>query len=78
MRNWKANTPLNGTRTHPLSPLAIEALELLKSGPLPTQRFNPGLVNRLLREPTVELVDMPSPYKTRKGLVPHLRLKDNK
>lgn len=66
--------PLNGTKTHPLSEHALAALRKLKAGPYPAREFNPGIVNRLLREGCVELVNMPSPYKTRKGLVTYIRL----
>ncbi len=56
-------TPLNGTKTHPLSAAARAALLSLQAGPRPAQEFNPGLINRLLREAAVELVQLPSPYK---------------
>jgi hypothetical protein len=65
--------PLNGTETHPLSECARAALASLDRGPRPCGELNPGVVNRLLREPGVELVDLPSPYRTRKGNVAHLR-----
>lgn len=69
-------TPLNGTRTHPLSEAALDALRSLDSdGPAPTQQFNPGVVDRLLREELVRIVDRPSPYKTHKGRpIAHLEI----
>jgi hypothetical protein len=66
--------PLNGTKTHPLSAVAKAAIESLRTGPRPAQEFNPGIVDRLLREGCVEIIELPSPYKTRKGNVAHLRL----
>lgn len=66
--------PLNGTRTHPLSEKAKDALRGLLAHPQPSQEYNPGVVNRLLREALVELVDLPSPYRTRKGNVSHLQI----
>ena len=66
--------PLNGTRTHPLSRTAMEILASIARSPAPRQSINPGVVNRLLREDLVEMVDLPSPYKTVKGLVSHLRV----
>lgn len=48
--------PLNGELTHPLSEHAIAALERLRhEGSVDCRAFNPGVVNRLLREPGVEL-----------------------
>lgn len=67
--------PLNGTKTHPLSEGAKSVLARLERGPLPAQELNPGLVNRLLRERYVELVMLPTPYKTKVGKIPHLRLR---
>ncbi len=66
--------PLNGNKTHPLSTIATAALDSLKSGPRPAQEFNPGVVNRLLRE-GCELVYLPTPYRTRTGNIAHLRLR---
>jgi len=66
--------PLNGTKTHPLSEHARSAIKSLAHGPSPACEFNPGVVDRLLRESYIELVVLPSPYKTRKGNIQHLRL----
>lgn len=51
-----------------LSSHAKEALRTLLSGPRPAQEFNPGVVSKLHREALVDLVEMPSPYPSRKGL----------
>lgn len=59
--------PLNGTKTHPLTDHARAALRRLRAGPLPRQEFNPGVINRLLREDLIECRMGPSPYKTRIG-----------
>lgn len=67
--------PLNGEKTHPLSPFAQSVLISLRSGPIPRSDLNPGIVDRLLREGCTEIADLPSPYRTHKGkLIPHLRL----
>lgn len=61
-------TPLNGTKTHPLSEHAFDALRwLLKYGPEPRQAFNAGVCNRLEREALVEVMLMPSPFPMHKG-----------
>lgn len=67
-------TPLNGIKTHPLSPKAKMAMDSLKRAPIPTGELNPGVVDRLLREGCCEIAMLPSPYKSVKGNVPHLRL----
>ena len=59
--------PLNGTKTHPLTPHATGVLREISQAPQPQQAVNPGVVNRLLRESLVELVQLPSPYKKHKG-----------
>ena len=69
-------TPLYGTKTHPLSDVALAALRWVARGPLPRHKINPGVTDRLWREDLVEIVDLPSPYKTKKGLLPHLRITD--
>lgn len=62
----------------PLSKFALAVLEELKEKPKPTREVNPGVVGRLLRDDLVEIVQLPSPYKTRIGLVQHLQLKAEK
>lgn len=60
--------PLNGEKTHPLSATALSSLrDLRDDGPQPKLTFNAGIVDRLLREDLVEIVHLPSPYKTHKG-----------
>lgn len=66
--------PLNGTKTHPLNKSALVALVDICGSPKPRQEFNPGIVNRLLREALVESVPLPSPYHTVKGDVMYLRI----
>ena len=56
--------PLNGTKTHALSDFAISKLRELENKTCPKQEFNNGLANRLLRESLVEIVMLPSPFKT--------------
>jgi hypothetical protein len=69
--------PLNGTKTHPLKPSALEALRKLASSPMPRQELNPGVANRLERDALVETIMLPSPYKTHKGRdLEHYRLTD--
>ena len=63
-----AKPPLNGTKTHPLTEHGFSALKQLRSGPLPAQSFNPGVIDRLLRESLIELKDGPSPYRTKPGV----------
>jgi hypothetical protein len=41
---------------------------------LPTHTINPGVVNRLLRGGLIEIVELKSPYKTRKGNIPHAKI----
>lgn len=68
---------LNGGRTRPLSADARALLTALTKGPVPTRAVNPGLVNRLTREPhpLAERVRLPSPYATGKGaLIDHLQI----
>lgn len=61
-------TPLNGTKTHPLTRFARSILSSLdRLGPLPTQRINPGVVNRFHREGLTETVRLPSPFKGHAG-----------
>lgn len=70
-------TPLNGTRTHPLSAHAIDVLRTLARTPRPRQEINPGVVSRFEREALVEIVGLPSPYRTHHGRpIDHLRLTD--
>jgi hypothetical protein len=66
---------LNGGKTRPLSDAAKTVLYVLAQGPIPRQEINPGVSDRLERESLVEVVDLPSPYKTHKGAnIRHTRL----
>jgi hypothetical protein len=68
-------TPLNGSKTHPLSAHALAELANIAEVPLPRAGINPGVINRLSREALVETVDLPSPFKTHKGRkVPHCQI----
>jgi hypothetical protein len=61
-------TPLNGTKTHPLTKHARRVLSGLASGdPVPTQSINAGVLNRFWREALTETVQLPSPYAIHKG-----------
>lgn len=66
-------SPLNGMVTRPLSNHAKIVLGgLLRNGPMPTVRINPGVVNRFHREGLTETVRLPSPFKTHQGsLIDH-------
>ena len=64
--------PLNGERTHPLTPAALRVLADLCRAPIPRQEINPGIVDRLEREDLATVEDLPSPYRTRPGKVRHL------
>lgn len=58
----------------PLSSAAMTTLAEIERAPLPRQEVNPGVAGRLERESLVEFVELPSPYKTRKGKVTHLQI----
>jgi len=60
-------TPLNGTKTHPLSDFARKVLGEISESPKPRQSINPGVVNRLLIEDLVKIVQLPSPYTKNKN-----------
>jgi hypothetical protein len=69
--------PLNGAKTHPLSAHALSELRYLLKGPQPRQSFNAGVSDRLEREALVELVSLPSPFKSHKGKnIPFLQITD--
>lgn len=78
MTEARIRKPLNGEKTRPLSGHGINALRHLKDfGPTPAQRFNPGVVNRLLREGLAAIVRAISPYATHKGrYIEHLKITD--
>jgi hypothetical protein len=60
-------TSLNGGKTRPLSAFAIGVLEGIARTPQTAISINPGVVDRLKREDLVELVMLPSPYKSHAG-----------
>lgn len=67
--------PLNGKKTHPLSPHAFAQLLVLSEVPVPRSGVNPGVANRLLREDLVESIPLLSPFKAHKGKTcEHLRI----
>lgn len=71
--------PLNGTKTHPLTRHAYEALERMTVAPVPSQAINAGVSNRLEREALGEWVDLPNPYPSsqrRQPVCPHMRITD--
>lgn len=59
-----------------LSETAYRALRGALRGPYPTQETNPGVVRALMTRGYVEVVDLPSPYRSHKRTktVPHLRI----
>ena len=73
-----SETPLNGTKTHPLTEAARTVIaRLAKWGPIPRQDINAGIANRLERgpEPLAEAVMLPSPFKAHRGRsIQHLQL----
>lgn len=73
-RGGREKGSLNGGRTRPLSDFARSELASLQRRPRPRQDINAGVVDRLLRGAFVEIVSLPSPYKTVKGNVEHLQI----
>lgn len=72
-----AAKPLNGERTHPLTAHARANLALIRTTPKPKHSFNPGVVDRLTRQPNplAEVVSLVSPYPSHRGKkIPHLRI----
>lgn len=70
-------TPLNGVKTHALSAHALAELRNIAQSPEPSLGVNPGVINRLMREELVEVVRLPSPFKTHKGRpIDHLQITD--
>jgi hypothetical protein len=60
---------MNGGQTRPLTPHALGVLRQLAAAPVLRLKINPGVVDRLTREPDplAEEVDLPSPFKVHKG-----------
>lgn len=74
---WDYNEATQSEKEDHGSPLlqsSLNALKKISQAPVPRQSLNPGIVNRLKRESLVESVHLPSPYKTIKGNVEHLRI----
>lgn len=68
-------TPLNGTKTHPLTKHALSVLRNIAGGPVPRQSINAGVADRLEREDLVEGFQKPSPYMIHGGKdIVHLRI----
>lgn len=68
---------LNNGQTRPLTDAGRAALYRLRDQPVPRSALNPGVVDRLLRdpEPLAELVTLPSPFSTHRGAaIPHLQI----
>ncbi len=64
----------NMTTSRPLSAHALGKLQRIAEKPQPTQEVNPGVIDKLLRESLVELVLLPSPFKSHQGrAIEHLR-----
>lgn len=59
-----------------LSEAAERALDSLRAGPRPRQEINPGIVDRLMRDSLVELVFRPTPYRTGRGTIQFVCLKN--
>ena len=67
--------PLNGEKTHPLSAHALTELRQIDRRAVPRCAVNPGVANRLQCEALVEIVMLPSPFKTHKGRkIAHLEI----
>lgn len=55
------------TKRHPLSKHAVEVLQRLARGPIPSMEINPGVIGKFCTEHLVELVQLPSPYQSHRG-----------
>lgn len=66
-RTVKVATPLNGTKTHPLSEHARGVLQSLYKKSTPTMEVNPGVIDRLTREGLAAVMQLTSPYAKHKG-----------
>lgn len=51
-----------------------EALEAISFGPVPSQQFNPGVCRKLIAEGLATAVELPTPYKTRSGMISHMEI----
>lgn len=71
---------LNGGKTKPLTASGWAALASLQSGPCPKVHLNPGIVDRLTREPDplARRVELPSPFaKDKGGTCAHIEITDH-
>lgn len=59
-------TPLNGTKTHPLSAHALTVLERIGEREQPCFTINPGVINRLMRDDLVTIFQ--APYGKQKSI----------
>lgn len=59
-----------------LNPPSVSALSHLAAvGATPTQSFNPGVIHKLTILGLIEIVHLPSPFKTGKRIpIPHARI----
>lgn len=70
--------PLNGVKTHPLTDFAWGILTSVSWAPRPYSEINAGVIDRLTHENLVEIVDLPSPFKTHKGkLIRFIRITED-
>lgn len=59
--------PLNGTKTHPLTPHARGVLRELAMAPMLRQNMNAGVADRFERGGLAEQVMLPSPFQIHRG-----------
>ncbi len=59
-----------------LSPHAVNCLESIFHKPKPSQNYNPGVVNQLMKLGAVEIISLPSPFPSHKEgtKVDHLQI----
>lgn len=62
-----SQSPLNGSRTHPLKEPSIQVLRALRTFPIPYGEINAGVIDRLIREDLVEVTEVPNPYPSKKA-----------
>lgn len=54
-------------KPHPLSDHSIGVLRQIAKSPMPTMEVNAGVIGKFCTEHLVDLVQLPSPYKSHKG-----------
>lgn len=72
-------TSNNGGKTKPLTPTALGVLRDLRSKNIPCRSINPGVVDRLTRQPNplADTVDGPNPFPSsqkKEPKIPHLTI----